>query len=205
MKSDRSKPPAYTQSISVWPDGAVLFAVPLVEFIVQIPLVESPEKGFCMRSGCLCFILLEEFEWSAAEWCFLNKVVVIFPLICLQIPGNKELKFCPVLWVGRNSKRDTDLHRHKTSGSETRVSSSFILNTMPFCLFSAFHWKERSLHPPPHCFPTTSLLFSECFLLYHFNGEGVRKIYKGPLVSKGGEEPCKVLGELASPLSLPIS
>lgn len=63
MKFDRSKPPAYAQSISVWPDGAVLlFPVPLVEFIVPISLVELAGKGFCTRSGCLCFILLVKSE-----------------------------------------------------------------------------------------------------------------------------------------------
>lgn len=71
MKSDRSKPPAYTRSVSGWPDGAVLlYPVPLVEFIVPTSLVESARKGFCMRSGCLCFILLVNSEWSSAEWRF---------------------------------------------------------------------------------------------------------------------------------------
>lgn len=64
MKFDRSKPPPYTQSMNVWPDGAVLaFLVPLVEFIVPISsVVESAGKGFCRRSGCLCFILLVKSE-----------------------------------------------------------------------------------------------------------------------------------------------
>lgn len=72
MKFDHSKPPAYTWSISVWPDGAALpFPVPLVEFIVPISLVvESAGKGFCTRSGCLCFILLVKSEWSSAGWRF---------------------------------------------------------------------------------------------------------------------------------------
>lgn len=88
MKSDRSKPPAYSQSISVWPDGAVLpFAVPLVEFIVQISLVESPEKGFCTRSGCLCFILLIKFEWNSAEWCFLNRVAGVLGFFVVVLVG----------------------------------------------------------------------------------------------------------------------
>lgn len=52
MKFDRSKPPAYAQSISVWPDGAVLlFPVPLLSSLFQYPWWSQPGRDSARGQG----------------------------------------------------------------------------------------------------------------------------------------------------------
>lgn len=82
-----------------------------------------------------------------------------FFLFAFRFLGTRGLSFAlSVLEVRRDRKKVTDLHRRKTSGSETRASCSFMPNSMPFWLSSAFYRKARSLLPPLQCFSTTWLL-----------------------------------------------
>lgn len=162
MKFDRSEPPACIQSISVRPDGAVLLFCSTGWVHCSNILGGVIREGICMRSECLCFILLVKFEWSSAELGFLIKWLFFFFFsfwFAFRFLGTRGLSFAlPVLEVMRDNKKLRDLHRWKTSGSETRASCSFMTTSMPFWLSSTFYWKARSLIPPLQYFSTTWLL-----------------------------------------------
>lgn len=173
MKFDRSKPPAYTQSISVWPDGAVLlFAVPLVEFIVRISLVESLGKGFCTRSGCLCFILLVKFEWSSAEWRFLNKAAVIFFWFASRFLGTRGLSFtqcCKSGGTARESQIYTGIKRVEVK-PESPVLLSWTQCPFAFSLPSTEKKDPYTHHHIAFLPPHYSSLNASCFTISMGNG-----------------------------------